>query len=310
MSEFVETTTIERTIACRACGSTDLVKDGLYGSSQYFLCRKCESKSAGTHSFPRMKHPRDRIVRAITNYFGGMSYRAISESFGQLEDSKVSKSSILNWVLKYSRLVNGYTLALRPQLSDIWVADETAVFLWGEQYWFWDAIDAGTGFLIASHLSRTRSMEDAIKFFSMARWRSQTRPRLVLTDKMGAYYRAFNKVFYSSEPAHRVAHLTSEGFASESNINLIERFHGTLKRRAKVMRDLKTKPTARIVLDGFVTNYNFLTHHGALKGRTPAQVANVGREIESWDDLIELGLRTPRQNPSAELEWHQKFRIG
>lgn len=51
--------------------------------------------------------------------------------------------------------------------------------------------------------------------------------------------------------AHIVVHLQSEGFDSDVNTNLIERFHGTIKQRTKVMRDLKDKKSARVVMDGY-----------------------------------------------------------
>jgi transposase InsO family protein len=59
-------------------------------------------------------------------------------------------------------------------------------------------------------------------------------------------------------------HLQSKGFAIKPNTNLIERFHGTLKSRTKVMRGLKSPETALLILDGWLVYYNFFRPHEAL----------------------------------------------
>jgi transposase InsO family protein len=73
---------------------------------------------------------------------------------------------------------------------------------------------------------------------------------------------------------------------SATNINLIERFHGTLKQRTKVMRELKTEEGARIILDGFVVHYNFFRRHTSLGDLTPAQAAGICVAFDTWEELL------------------------
>ena len=82
-----------------------------------------------------------------------------------------------------------------------------------------------------------------------------------------------------------------------------------LKARVKVMKGLKVRECARVVLDGFVTWYNFLTPHEALGGRTPAMAAGIAKEPLDWKTLIELALKAPKKNPKVPLEWREKFGI-
>ena len=307
MSEHKEITVTERVIACRKCGSTDVSKYGFYKGSQYYICKTCGTKFAGKESYYGRWHSKDLIVKAITYYYGGMSYEHIINTFEDVLNVEVSKATVWRWVTKYSKMVNDYVLTLKPKLSDVWIADETVVDIWGSQYWFWDIIDTETRFLIASHLSRTRTEDDARKLFYMAKLRSKTRPKLILTDKLGQYNWAFNKVFFTPIKARKVLHLTSHGFDSPTNINQIERFHGTVKQRTKVMRDLKTKGYARTVLDGFVTHYNFFMEHDALSDKTPAEVSGIGNGIKNWDDLIRLAQAAPKRNPEVVMEWENLF---
>ena len=288
MAEHKEVTITERVVACRFCGSTDLSKYGKYKDNQYYICNDCKRKSGELDTFPRMKYPKDLIVRALTYYYNGMSCRNIANTFNDMRNLDVSPSTIWRWIVKYSEIVNNYVLFFEPNLSDVWVADETVVNIWGEQYWFWDIIDTETRFLIASHLSKTRSMNDAIELFSVAKAKSIIRPRMLITDKLGIYHGAFNKVFYSHYIQERVEHLTSQGFKSRFNTNLIERFHGTVKQRYKVMRDLKEPYSASVILDGFVTHYNFFLEHSYLDYMTPANIVGIGEGIQNWGDLIEL----------------------
>ncbi len=308
-AEFTETITTDRAIACRKCGGMDVSKDGFYGDSQYFLCRKCETKFSGSDGFPRMRHDRETIIRALTYYYNGMSYRNVGLALKSEGRREVPKWTAWRWVTKYSRIVNDYAVSLPAEVGPVWMADETAVFVFGKQYWFWDMIDTKTRFLLASHLSRVRDHADAVKFFRMARWRAKTKPRVVLTDKLPAYYKAFNKVFYSPYPAMASEHLTSNGFNSPTNINLLERFHGSLKARVKVMKGLKRVECARTILDGFVTWYDYLVPHEGIGGATPAMAAGITEKTLDWGALIERALRAPKKNPEVSLEWREKFGV-
>ncbi len=290
MAEHKKITVLERTIVCRFCGSTDLSKSGKYKDNQYYICNSCGRKSAEIDTYPRMKYPKELIVGALTYYYNGMSSWNIAQTFNDMKNVDLPQSTIWRWIIKYSNIVNNYVLFFEPHLSDVWVADETVVNVMGEQYWFWDIIDTNTRFLIASHLSKTRTMKDAIELFSMAKNRSKIRPRAIITDKLTIYHGAFNSVFYSHFKERRVEHLTSQGFRSPINTNLIERFHGTVKQRYKVMRDLKDLYSASVLLDGFVTHYNFFLEHSYLGYTTPAIIAGVGEGIHNWGDLIELAI--------------------
>src|SRR5660398_163983 len=143
-----------------------------------------------------------------------MSYQNINQTFNDLNQINLPKMTLWRWVVAFSKIVNNYVLTLHPKLSDVWVADETVIDVWGTHYWFWDIIDSETRFLIASHLSSTRTEADATKLFTMAKLRSKTRPKVIITDKLGQYNKSFNRVFYSNFKENRVIHLKSEGFES------------------------------------------------------------------------------------------------
>jgi putative transposase len=69
---------------------------------------------------------------------------------------------------------------------------------------------------------------------------------------------------------------------------MVERLHGTIRERNKVMRGLEDEPTAQTIIDGFRIYYNFIRPHMALKGKTPAEQANIGVKLgkNKWLNLI------------------------
>jgi transposase InsO family protein len=95
-------------------------------------------------------------------------------------------------------------------------------------------------------------------------------PRVIYTDSLRAYLDGIELTF-GADTIHR----QSSPFNIENNTNLIERFHGTLKARTKVMRGLKDIKSAKLITDGWLLHYNFLRPHESLGGKTPAEIAGV-----------------------------------
>jgi putative transposase len=76
-------------------------------------------------------------------------------------------------------------------------------------------------------------------------------------------------------------------FKIENNTNLIERFHGSLKDRTKVMRALRNKKTLQTFSDGWLVHYNFFRPHMGIKEKTPAQEAKINFPFRNWKDIVE-----------------------
>lgn len=167
-------------------------------------------------------------------------------------------------------------------MGGVWVADETVIDLDGKNVWFWDIIDAKTRFLIASHMSLTRTSKDAQELMEAAYKRTGKVPRIIYTDKLRAYLEGIERTF-GSETEHR----QGGPFDIADNTNFIERFHGTLKERIEVMCGLHSIESARQFLDGWLIHYNFFRPHMSLRDRTPADVAGIKFPFRNWKEVIE-----------------------
>ncbi len=272
---------------CKFCGGDHIVKNGRKRNQQSFKCKDCNSQFIFNDTFPRMRNNGRIIATAIDLFFDGLSVRKVKKHIRKIFGVEVSFQTINNWVQKYSKLVKKFADNLRPTFNDnaVWNCDETVLKCKGVNHWFYDAIDKDTRFLINNHLSYLRGLKDTTKFFQNCKNVAKKNPWLVVTDSMNSYHSSFNRVFYTNKQDCR--HLTYEGLTARKNNNRIERFHGTLKDRTRVMRGLEYLKTTKTLADGFCVHYNFMREHGSLKGKTPAQKAKIDLPFEDgWGDMI------------------------
>jgi hypothetical protein len=106
-------------------------------------------------------------------------------------------------------------------------------------------------------------------------------PKVVITDKLAAYLDGVEIAFGAD-----TEHVRSKGFTIQPNTNLIERFHGTLKDRTKVMRGLKNVESAIEFTDGWLVHYNFFRPHSVLGDKTPAEAAGLQSPYKNWADVV------------------------
>jgi transposase-like protein len=228
-------------------------------------------------------------------YYEGLSEAEIRRNLIQQENVVVSTGSIYNWINRFTDLAVDQAKKCKPDFSGIAIADETVIDLDGKNVWFWDLIDAKTRFLIASHMSFTRTSKDAEELMKQVYERTGKIPRVIYTDKLRAYLEGIERVF-GADTIHR----QGAPFDIENNTNLIERFHSTIKSRTKVMRGLHTAESARRFMDGWLVHYNFFRPHMSLKDRTPASVAGIRFPFRNWKDVTEQPFEKTARIPMPE----------
>jgi transposase-like protein len=233
-----------------------------------------------------MKTNKNLIVTALNLYYDGLSLRKAQRNLEQIFGERISQVTILNWIKKYSQLVKGFVTTLTPQLSGLWHEDETMLSCEGKNIWFWEMIDEDTKFLVASHVSGTRTFEDTVAIFKKGFEQSKARPRAVFVDGSHVYKPAFTKVFWTMRKDTRPELAQRVGIRARETNNIVERLHGTVKDRTKPMRGLKAFESTKSILQGFEIHYNFVRPHLTLNGKTPAQAARMNAP-NNWKALIE-----------------------
>jgi putative transposase len=167
----------------------------------------------------------------------------------------------------------------------------------GRNEYLWNVLDHETRFLLATHISADRSLDNTRTPIHKAKLVTPDWPADVLTDGMNAYPEAIKKELGRPatpfddpkfvhggwfNPHKRVPSIR----AKESN-NRIERFHGTEKERFKVMRAFDGEPGTAVLAEGLRVHYNLVRDHQAL-GMTPGEAAGipVGAGFR-WKRIIE-----------------------
>jgi putative transposase len=268
-------------VVCKYCGGHNITKYGTFRGRQRFWCKDCRRKFADNDALPEMQTPVDQVGTAIGMYYEGQSLNSICRLLTQIYHSYPSDSTVYRWIAKFTKQAVEDAIRYRPQVGDVWVADETVLDIDGQNIWFWDIIDAKSRFLLASHLSKTRTTADARMLMKKAAIKAGKTPKVVITDKLAAYLDGIELEFGGD-----TKHIRSKPFTVENNTNLIERFHGSLKDRTKVMRGLKDIKSARLITAGWLLHYNYIRPHESLNSKTPAQVAEIKYPYYNWQDVV------------------------
>jgi transposase-like protein len=287
---------------CRFCNSVDLLRWGYRKTRQskrpIFKCRSCGKRFVVDEGFLKHRFDPKIVTLALDLYFKGASLRKVTQHLAQFYGIKVSQVAILKWIRKFSELVDNYTNTLRPQLSGVWNCDEMKTKMAHEDpingerfFWLWNALDNGSRYLVASHLTRGRKKTDAHAFFEVAKKQAKRDPQVIFSDGLDSYRGAYDPA--SIDNVGKVVHIANVGIRSHMGNHRVERLHNTMREREKVMRHLKRAQSAEKILKGFRAYYNFVRPHMALENHTPAQAAAVPIQLGTnrWLDLIRQASR-------------------
>jgi len=288
---------------CRFCNSVDLLKWGYrktqQGKKTVFKCRTCGKRFVVDEGFLRSRFDPKIVTLALDLYFKGASLRKVTQHLAQFYGIKVSQVAVLKWIRKFSELIDEYANTLKPQLSGVWNCDEMKTKMAHEEpingeryYWLWNALNNGSRYLVASHLTRGRTHKDARAFFEVAKKQAKRDPQVIFSDGLDSYRGEYDPISLGNYG--KIAHIANVGIRSHMGNHRVERLHNTMREREKVMRHLKRAQSAEKILKGFRIYYNYVRPHMALDGHTPAQEAAIPIQLGTnrWLDLIRQSARS------------------
>jgi len=242
-----------------------------------------------------MKTPIEHISSALSCYFSGMPLDAIQRHLEQQYHHYYTEMGIYNWIRRFSQEAVNRVKGFQPIVGDTWIADETVLKVGGRNVWFFDVIDKKTRYLLASRLSETRTTKEAALVMNEAKRKAGKAPKRIITDKLAAYIDGIELVFGAD-----TKHLQGKPFTDINSTNVIERFHGTLKERTKVIRSFRSMETARLLTQAWLVHYNFFKEHTTL-GDVPPAVKMGAIPIKDWAEVISQTKTLPPIKPQALL---------
>lgn len=277
---------------CIYCKSDRLIKWGIrhnkYGDIQKFSCKACGRYFTINLGFERMKHDPQGITAAMQLYFSGESLRNTARSL-KLIGVVVSHQTIYNWIQKYTALMDKYLAQIKPQVSDVWRADEMFLKIKGNKKYMYALLDDETRYWIAKEVAGDKFSHEAPEYasqlFKQGKEVAGKKPLTLITDGLHAYELAYRREFYAHQKpvTKHVEHVTWKG---DKGNQKMEAFNGTVRSREKVMRSLKKEDSP--ILDGYQIFHNHMRPHMGLGGKTPAEAAGIQVKGENkWLTLIQ-----------------------
>ncbi len=261
--------------------TNNLVRDGLYKGKQIWLDKTTGLKKVDNGALPGRKTPPEQVAAAVNLFYSGLSINEVSRNASPIFNvSPPSKATVYEWVTDYTKLALHETKGMKASTGDTWVCDEQVQRIGGLKYWVWTVMDGDTRYILANHISPTRTIRDVTTLFREAKGNSIGAPKHIITDGMPAYPEGIERVF-----GGQTKHVVSGGIRAETNNNLSERLQGTIRQRTKVMRGMHSPETARMVMDGWTLHYNLFRPHEGLDNRTPAQTAKIDTPFTNWEDV-------------------------
>jgi transposase-like protein len=278
------------TVKCKYCGGNNIKRYGHYNGEQLWWCDDCKRKQTGKDTLFKMRFPSNQIATALRLYYAGLSLDNIQEEFQHQFNIHVATSTLYEWIQEFTNEAIKRAKEFKPVIGDEWMADETAIVVKGKPqkgkkqdryYWLFDVIDTRTRFLLATHISPIRSLGDVEKVMNQAAITAGKVPARILTDGMKSYPEGIRVAFNG-----KVQHIQADPFEKIGDTNIVERFHGTLKDRIKILRGFKSVDTAKQILDGWLVYYNFFRPHESLNSKSPAQNMEIALPFNDWQDIV------------------------
>ena len=170
-------------LKCKYCRGEHVIKYGKYKDVQYYFCKDCNHKFTSTETIPKMQYSTSKISDAINMFYEGMSLKEIRRNFIQQHNDYISDVTAFNWIRRFTELAVKEASQYKPQVGNVWMAGEIVIDIDGDDAWLWDIMDTETRFLIATHMSYTRTRGDAQTLMEKACLKTGKMPRMIYTDK-------------------------------------------------------------------------------------------------------------------------------
>ena len=231
-----------------------------------------------------MKTPSFQVALALNMFYERKSICAIRGYIEQQYRNYPSISSIYRWIVHFTKMAIEKTEAYSPKVGDVWVVAETALKINGEKWWVWDIIDSKTRFSLASHMSRSCSMQNAQAIMGQATKKAGKFPRRVITNTLGTYLKNIELMLKKDIKSSQ-----NTRFIVKSSKAMTEKVNKPLKYGIEVIQKTKKEKSATLLLNGYLVYYNFFKPHKDLNYRTPAEKAGIGLSCNSWLSIVEEG---------------------
>lgn len=217
------------------------------------------------YPFPKfLRFPFAMFLKAIELHFKFFwSSRQIKQELHRIYKKSPSHTTINHWCLAFAALLYRYCHSELRSLNHCvskWHIDETAITIFGRKLHLFTVLDASSRFILAFHLSYTKSYTDAYQAFSNALEFTGYPPQIIISDGASAFALASQKLF-GDTVIHEVVSLYSSN--TDRSNNLLERSYSTVKEPFSHRKYSRSFASAMLSCFVRIFVYNFLRPHSA-----------------------------------------------
>jgi len=155
----------------------------------------------------------------------------------------------------------------------------------GHYQWLWNLMDDTTRFWISTVVSQRREITDAQAVFKDAKTKASD-AKAIIHDGLHSYDEAFQKEYFTLKNP-RVKNIRSISVRNQGLNSLVERLHGSIRDREKVMRGMQKKESAQKIIEAMRIHYNYCREHSTL-GKTPAEQAGIRLDLQDRNRVESL----------------------
>jgi putative transposase len=313
LENIVSTETALKTIICKFCGSSSVVRYGFTQKGrQRHYCLNCNRTFIDNDAPERMRYTTEVISSALNHFYEGRSLHEIKRLLEMDFDVLPDPSSIYDWIFNYTKKAIDTLESVKPRTGQTWLAGETTLKLKSincNTVRILDCIDEKSGFLVVSHIMRnTAANADAFAdAFMEAIYRRMggQNPKTLIIDDFKT-----NPDTFKQDRLVNAGHRPGYPNIIKKSTTGIKQLHRTVKSRTKILRSLTSQESADLIINGWSIHYNFFRPHPGLNGITPAIAAGLDLPFNRWADIIGENHRrkvefagTDETKPGIEFNW-------
>ena len=223
---------------CPYCSSPNFVRNGHDKKGvQRCKCCDCKKRFCEKGIFARMRTSKEIIMNALYLRSYTLSLRNVKRVIKKLKFYKTTHVSIYNWIMKFYPRLSEIEKKKPINFTNIWHVDEKFIRVRKSKdpfAYLWVVSDSNSN-IIAVHVSNGRNVESAKIVLRKAKERTGFDPRVIVTDGLQGYKKAYRKVWGSkTRKDDRKTWIRLKADKDKRN-NIVERIQGTIRERVKVI---------------------------------------------------------------------------
>jgi len=289
---------------CPNCKSENVIKwtkrkTQNRGLIQRYKCKNCGKYFTKDDGFFRMRNNAQKITCALDLFYRGVSTRKVQEHFKAFLPHNSSNVSIYNWVVKYSKMISGFTDNLKINGGSEVQLDEMEYHrrishkeIGVSKDWFIDSIDVKTRYMVSSKYFKSRGQNELREVMKKVKYKTEGYITTLTTDGYTAYEKIIKQTWgYNNKIGkHNIFHNKNIASKGEGFNIYVERMHNSIRERTVTFRGFHGKiESAQAIMKGYEIFYNFIRKHQAI-GVCPYELATDIKldNPNKWMGLIEM----------------------